>query len=227
MIRFSLRVLGFAAGVAAGCTSGTTGDAARRATADSLTIARTDSMARVRQDSVNRAQPGYIVDSILPTQVEVRRFRAAVGGTAVSALVGGASSPDALVARLAAAVSARDSAALRALAMSPREFIDLVYPSSPYARPPYRQAPGVLWSQIQLSSGTGFARLLDRLGGATLRIAAIACPGKPERQGDNVLHTNCTVRYAAGDTPLREGRLFGSILERRGRFKFVSFANMY
>lgn len=207
--------------------SGSGSDVAARARSDSLSAALADSAGRVRQDSINRAQPGYIVDSILPIDEEVRRFRAAVGGSAATALSGGAPSRDDLIARLAAAVSARDSAALRSLALSPREFIDLVYPSSPYTKPPYRQAPGLLWSQIQLPSGTGFVRLLERLGGKPLRVEALSCPGKPERQGDNLLHANCTVRFASGDAPLREGRLFGTILERRGRFKFVSFANMY
>lgn len=222
------RTAGFAVTLLlAACAPGAGADDASRVVADSSASAHTDSVARARQDSVNRTQPGYIVDSILPVEEEVRRFRAAVGGSVVTALSGAAASRHALVAQFAAAVSARDSSALRSLAVSPREFIDLVYPSSPYTKPPYRQAPGLLWSQIQLPSGTGFVRLLERLGGKPLRAEALTCPGRPERQGENLLHANCTVRFAAGDAPLREGRLFGTILERHGRFKFVSFANMY
>ena len=227
MVRSSFPPLLAVSLLAAACTSGVGSDAAARAGTDPFAAARADSVARARQDSVNRAQPGYIVYSILPIEEEVRRFRAVVGGTAISALAGGAPSPDSLVARFAAAVSARDTIALRALAVSPREFIDLVYPSSPYTKPPYRQSPGLLWSQIQLPSGTGFIRLLERLGGKPLHVDALSCPGRPEFQGENLLHASCTVRYASGDAPLREGRLFGTILERHGRFKFVSFANMY
>ncbi|MHB1311836.1 MAG: hypothetical protein ACYC3L_07440 [Gemmatimonadaceae bacterium] len=211
----------------AACTQSGGGDAATRAVTDSLAAVRADSVASARQDSINRAQPGYVVDSILPIEEEVRRFRAAVGGHAVSALADAAPSRDALVARFAAAVSARDSVALRALAVSPREFIDLVYPSSPNTKPPYVQAPGLLWSQIQLHSRSGFVRLLERLGGKPLHVQDLSCPATPERQGENLLHANCTVRFATGDAPLRDGRLFGTILERHGRFKFVSFANMY
>jgi len=228
IMRSSVRALSVVSLLVVACSSRSNDAVDAHARGDSLAVARADSGARARQDSINRTQPGYIVDSILPIEEEVRRFRAAVGGSAVTTLSGGAAaSRDALVAQFAAAVSARDSSALRSLAISPREFIDLVYPSSPYTRPPYRQAPGLLWSQIQLPSGTGFARLLERLGGKPLRIEALTCPGRPERQGENQLHANCTVRFALGGAPLREGRLFGTILERQGRFKFVSFANMY
>src|SRR3954471_18553957 len=51
--------------------------------ADSL---QRDSIARARQDSVNRAQPGYVVDSILPTEEAVRRFKQSLGGPEVTTL---------------------------------------------------------------------------------------------------------------------------------------------
>jgi hypothetical protein len=54
------------AGALAGCGEG------HAAAVDS---ARADSLTRARQDSVNRAQPGYIVDSILPIEEQLRRFR--------------------------------------------------------------------------------------------------------------------------------------------------------
>ncbi len=209
------------------CSTSAQKDAAAVARADSIAQARLDSIARVRQDSINRAQPGYVVDSILPVEEEVRRFSAAIGGKPVTALAHGAASADALVQRFAQALAASDSIALRNMALSAREFIDLVYPSSPYTKPPYRQSPSLLWSQIRNPSSSGYRRLLERLGGKPLRIAAVTCPGAPERQGANLLHTKCTVRFTSGSDPERPGVLFGTILERGGQFKFVSFSNMY
>lgn len=211
------------------CTQAPADSAAARVDAarDSVTRERADSIARARQDSINRAQPGYIVDSILPIAEEMRRFRSAVGGDAVNALRGGSDSRDGLVARFAEALAAGDSAALRQLAVTPRQFIDLVYPESPYTRPPYRQSPGLLWRQMQLPSGSGLRRLLDRHGGRPFRIETSRCPSSPEVQGNNRLHTGCTVRFVSGTDAPREGRLFGTIIERHGRFKFISFANMY
>ena len=107
---------------------------------DSVTAVRADSTARAKQDSINRAQPGYIVDSILPVEEELRRFRADLPD-APTRLVGGTDNRDALVAAFLHAVQARDSAALARLALTRAEFAYLVYPSSPYTVTPYRQAP--------------------------------------------------------------------------------------
>src|SRR4051812_12390606 len=61
---------------------------------------RSDSIARSRQDSIDRAQPGYVVDSVLPVEEEMRRFRAAVGGSEVAAFRRASATRDELVARL-------------------------------------------------------------------------------------------------------------------------------
>ncbi|MBX9928565.1 MAG: hypothetical protein K2X99_06580 [Gemmatimonadaceae bacterium] len=191
------------------------------------TAAQEDSLARARQDSINRARPDYIVDSILPVEEELRRFRAAIGGTPTTALTGGATSREELLARVSAAVERRDTLALQALALSAREFADLVYLSSPNARPPYRQAPGFVWSQIELRSRTGLRRLVERRGGLPLAPLALRCGARAEAQGENRLYTDCVITRLGprGDT-LRE-LLFGSIIERGGRFKVVSYANQF
>jgi hypothetical protein len=41
-------------------------------------------------------------------------------------------------------------------------------------------------------------------------------------EGENRLHERCEVRVNAAGTPTR---LFGTILERDGRFKFLGYAN--
>ncbi|MBM3908203.1 MAG: hypothetical protein FJ363_09035 [Gemmatimonadetes bacterium] len=213
--------------LAAGTACSSAADDPGRATADSLAAVRADSALRARQDAANRAQPGYIVDSILPIEEEVRRFRAAVGGAPATSLQQGAPSLDDLVQSFAAAVAARDTARLRTLALAPREFIDLVYPSSPFTKPPLRQAPALVWANIQHPSGSGLRRALARLGGRPLRIRVVTCADRPERQGGNLLHANCEATFASGDGADQRGQLFGTILERDGRFKFISYANMF
>ncbi|MHB1096704.1 MAG: hypothetical protein ACYC3F_11095 [Gemmatimonadaceae bacterium] len=188
---------------------------------------RADSLARARQDSINRASPGYIVDSILPVEEEIRRFRTAIGGSALTRLGESSASREALVARLAAAVAASDDRALGQTVVTAREFIDLVYPESPYTKPPYRQAPGLVWTLIHEPSESGRRRLLARLGGKPLTVSRVVCDGTPDVQGRNRLWRDCTVRYSSGSEMEHDGRLFGSILERDGRFKFMSLANQY
>ncbi|MDP1889498.1 MAG: hypothetical protein Q8K55_01285 [Gemmatimonadaceae bacterium] len=196
-------------------------------TTDPAGVQRADSIARARQDSVNRASPGYIVDSILSVEEEIRRFRAAIGGAAVTGLAEASASRESLVQRLVAAVTANDTAALQRTVVTAREFIDLVYPESPYTKPPYRQAPGLVWTLITEPSNSGRRRLLAKLGGKPLTISALTCPGAPDLQGRNRLWQSCTVRYTSDADSARTGRLFGSILERDGRFKFMSLANQY
>ena len=192
---------------------------------DSVTTARADSIAREKQDSINRAQPGYIIDSILPVEEELRRFRADIPG-APSRLVDAADSRDALVAAFLRAVEARDRAALTRLALTRAEFAYLVYPGSTFTAPPYRQAPGLVWMHIQRGSAAGVARLIERFGGRPLRLAGYRCDPQPERQGANSLWTNCALRLTPFDSAsARSMRLFGTVIQRAGRFKFVGYAN--
>lgn len=194
------------------------------APADSL---RADSLARARQDSVNRAQPGYVVDSILPVAEELRRFRAALPGDSAVALTGGSASREALVRRFVRALSANDTADLRLMAVRSREFADLYYPDSPYTHEPYRQSPALAWSLIQNPGTSGLTRLVRRLGGTPMRYVSHRCEPTVVHEGRNSRHTGCLVRLvdAAGDTVTK--RYFGSILERDGRFKFLSYTNQF
>jgi hypothetical protein len=189
---------------------------------------RADSIARAHQDSLNRAQPGYIIDSVFPVEEELRRFRAAIGGTTVTSLQHGSDSREALVRRLVGAVAAQDTAQLRDMALTAREFADLVYPSSPYTRPPYRQAPSLVWMQMMNPSVSGFKRLMARRGGVQFTYVGHTCKPTAERQGANKLWLDCTVRLvnpAEHDTTSQ--RWFGTIIERDGRFKIVSYANQF
>lgn len=196
----------------------------RNAATDSATA---DSLTRARQDSVNRTLPGYIVDSILPVGEELRRFRAAIGGPQTSMLEGGEKSRDALAAKFIRSLASNDTAALRSMVLTAREFGDLVYPESQYTHPPYQQPVGLVWSSIQNSGNSGFKRLLRRLGGMALQYEGLRCQAPAERMGDNVIWPRCILRAAEPGERIRDRRLFGSIIARHGRYKFVSYANEF
>ena len=187
--------------------------------------ARADSVARARQDSTNRAQPGYVIDSILPPAEELRRFRAALPGDSASRLAGGESSRTALVRRFVRALAASDTADLRMMAVHGREFADLYYPDSPYSRPPYHQPPSLAWRLIQDPSTTGLTKLLRRLGGTRLSFVTERCDPRVVREGRTTRYVGClvTVVTPSGDTASK--RYFGSIIERDHQFKFLSYTN--
>jgi len=171
------------------------------------------------------SQPGGVVDSILPPEEEIRRFRLTAPGTP-SALTGGAISRDGLVRRWVRALERGDTLALAGMLLNAEEFITFYYPESPYTRPPYRQSPRVRWMLMRNVNDQGATRVLRRHGGASLGFRGYQCPWDPEILGRNRIWTGCAVRFVeAGDVV--ERRLFGPILERGGRFKFLTYGSAY
>lgn len=165
-----------------------------------------------------------VVDSVVPRDEALRRFRTGLGEP--RDLDGSAArSRDALVRAFVRAVEAGDTAAARALTLTRAEFGWLYYPTTPQGLPPYDLSPSLLWFLTQGGTDKGLRRLLDERGGGPLRYAGYRCDPRSSREGENTLWGPCVVRrvQAPGDTV--EERLFGLILERAGRFKFVSLAN--
>lgn len=192
-----------------------------------LTGCRGDMAAASRRAQAAHADSvvatGGVVDSILPMAEHLRRFRE--GLTATDTLRHASPTRDALVDRLARAIASRDSADLNAMVLDRGEFAWLYYPSSMLSRPPYEAPPELLWGQILAASNEGARKLVAHLGGVSKASAeAIRCP-EPKTEGANQLYERCTVRFRApGRTPL-EGILFGTIIARDGRFKFIGLSN--
>jgi hypothetical protein len=157
----------------------------------------------------------------------MRRFRAALGRNVSVDLSDASASREKLVRRFVRDLATADTIDLKRAVISAREFVDLLYPTSPNARPPYRQSPAFVWMQIAGQSASGLARVVHRRAPQQLAYAGHECDSKPEVQGQNRLWLRCRVRLVspAGDTTTQ--RLFGTILERAGRFKFVSYANQF
>ena len=117
----------------------------------------------------------------------------------------------------------RDTAQLRAMVMTRREFAYLYYPTSPFTRAPTKQEAGLAWFLHVNNSQKGAARLFDRFGGRTLRIIN-ACKGPVRVEGDNRMWDDCVQRIVEG-TDTTSIRLFGGIYERNGRFKIFSYSS--
>lgn len=134
----------------------------------------------------------------------------------------GPPSRDSLVQLFERALAKRDTAGLGELQITREEFAYLYYPDSKMARPPYELGPDMTWMQIQSQSDRGLRRLVAKYGGRKIRIRGLECLA-PERQSAVVIH-QCAVRTSEGvDSAPKQ--LFGSIIEREGRFKLVGYAN--
>jgi len=191
---------------------------------DSAILARRAEADRARQDSIVRARPGYIIDSILPVEEEIRRFQATIA-TRPAGFSHGASSRSALVARFVQALERNDTTALVRLVVDRAEFGYLVYPTSPNAAPPYRQSPDLVWLLRSAATEKAASRLLGRFGSKPLGYTGFACPGAANRQGANTVWSGCVVKHVTSDGDSVRLRMFDAIVARDGRFKFLSLAN--
>lgn len=152
------------------------------------------------------------------------RFRRSVPTR--EALVGGAEDREALVESFVTALARRDTAALRHLVLDAGEFAWLYYPTAREALPPYSLPPDLMWFRNDGLSQQGLAVALETLGGRHPRYAGHACPAAPRIEGKNRLWGYCQVRLLVdGAADTTTAGLFGLIVEREGRYKFVSYAN--
>ena len=188
--------------------------------------AHADSLELARQDSINRVQPGYIVDSILPMEEQLRRFRVGLRDTPHE-FAGGESSEDALVRSFVRSLESADTAALVRLTISRAEFAYLVFPDSPFSRAPYAQAPDLVWMRHATASATGLGRLLDRFGGTSIGYRSWHCDRKPAFEGSNRIVGGCRVVFSQARDYSKQLSLFNAIIERHGRYKIFSYANAF
>ena len=194
--------------IAAACTGDRTSPTPDTTTADEL-----------------QRRPGYVIDSIRPMSEEIRLFQDSAGAEPDS-LRDGAPTREALVSRFMAALSARDSAALAALHLNRAEFAYFYFPASRFSAPPYELPPSLVWQQMTAESNKGIGEALRLLGGNDIEYRGHECGAAPEPFGAGQTWGGCRVAWrvtTVGDTA--SAILFGSILERGGRFKFVSYTN--
>ncbi len=167
---------------------------------------------------------GGVVDSILPIDEHLRRFRATLTEQP-DTLRHASVSIDSLVRRWGKAVSAMDTAALNAMTLDRAEFAWLYYPGSKLSKPPYEAPPELLWEQVLANSDGGARQLFARFGGKPFVIERVNCPAPSDTTESSVVYSECRVRVRPGNGRSVEDRLFGSIVEHRGRFKFLGYAN--
>lgn len=175
-----------------------------------------------RPDSMTSA-PAGIIDSILPPGEALRRFQANLAP--VTELSASIRSRDTLVARFTSAIESGDSAALKSLLVSKDEYAFLYFPTSAYSRKPYELPPEIAWLLSEQNSIKGFTRLARRLGMKRLGLRGYEC-ADPVTEGTNRFWRACRVTYIdpANGFPVTKA-LFGAIMERDGRYKFLSYAN--
>jgi hypothetical protein len=166
--------------------------------------------------AANRAPAAHTEYSI---EAELAAFRA-LDSSPVPPYLDGPTSIDSLVSQFARSLSRRDTAGLRHLQITRSEFAYLYYPETRLSRPPYELDPATMWTQISSQREAGARRLVAKYGETDFRIRKLVCQ-PPDEQNLIVIH-QCSVATNRDSSPRQ---LFGSIVERNGRFKFVGLAN--
>jgi hypothetical protein len=169
------------------------------------------------------------VDVAIDRTAELAKFRDEAGAaTEPAALVGGASSRDALIREFVAALASSDTVAFRRLMVSGGEFAWFYYPGHPLVAPPYNMPPALLWMQIVQRSNKGLFRALERFSGDGLTLERWSCADAPKfRYGASTVWERCTLHLRGGRAPAEPLQLFGEIIERDGRVKFVDYTNPF
>lgn len=190
-----------------------------------LVVASCEGMggAMGERDAVARASAS-VVDTVYPLDEELRRFRATLTEVP-DRLSGGAQSRDALIERFVRSIETSDTLAFQDMLITPAEFGHLYYPHTMYTEAPYYLPPSLLWFQMENATSRGSGRIMSRLFGRPLHVTGYRCSEEPEAQGLNRIWSRCVLRIDPPDAEPYDFRLFGSILERDGIFKFLSYSN--
>lgn len=117
----------------------------------------------------------------------------------------------------------RDADRLRALALDEREFREHVWPELPASRPERNLPMSYVWSDLHQKSEASLGRILAGLGGQTYQLVSIRFAGATTPYRSFLVHRQAvlTVKNHAGAQ--RELRVFGSVVEKNGRFKVFSY----
>lgn len=143
--------------------------------------------------------------------------------TAAAPLAGSEATPEAVARRALEEIAAGDREALLSIALSETEFREVVYPELPASRPERNTSADFVWSSLHQKSRNSLAFTLDRYAGQPLELVAVDFLGETTDYHSYRVHrkTALTVRTPEGGR--RVVRLFGSMIERGGRYKIFSF----
>lgn len=175
------------------------------------------------QAAATRPERSMVVDSALPMPELLARFQAASAARPDS-LAGGTQAMESLVQRYLAALQRSDTSGIRQLAVSRAEYAHLVFPGSVMARPPYELDPEVAWMLLEVESEKGVSRALAFVNAQLVAYAGVHCP-EPRIDRASRSWRGCTVALRHPDNSRSTARLFGEIVEVKGRHKFLSYAN--
>jgi hypothetical protein len=179
-------------------------------------------VACAKRDETPPRHVEEVVDSVIPREEALRRFRDGV--PEVRELSGGASSREALATAVTRALATRDTATLRTLLLSKAEFAWVYYPTAAQGLPPYDLAPALYWFTLEGRNGRALSAMLNDPRQIGARYAGHDCGSAGAREGENTLWGPCTLRSTTPGGDTLAARILSLVIERGGKWKVVSYS---
>jgi len=131
--------------------------------------------------------------------------------------------PEALAHAVLDAVADNDRASLERLTLGEGEFRDLVWPELPAARPERNLPADYVWTDLHQKSRAALGQLLARHGGRRYQLESVTFSGESTVYATFQVkrESELFVRDTAGT--VHGLRAFGSMVNRRGRYKVFSY----
>lgn len=117
----------------------------------------------------------------------------------------------------------RDVSALQRLAVNEQEFRDHVWPELPSARPERNLPLQYVWGDLSQKSQAALGVTLARRGGQHYDLISVRFSAGTTRYDSYQIHRKAALTVKDADGAVTELRLFGSVLEKEGRFKVFSY----
>jgi hypothetical protein len=144
------------------------------------------------------------------------------GCTSIPPLANTSESPEALARAVLDAIHARDRTRLDALALSPQEFEDHVWPSLPAARPERNLPVSYVWGDLHQKSDLALTSALNAHAGRRYELLAVSFAGVTPYAGYRV-HREAVFRVRDAGGSESDLRVCGSMIEKDGRWKVFSY----
>jgi len=144
-------------------------------------------------------------------------------GGSSSSLADSHESPEALTRAVLIAMERKDTNALNALALSEQEFRAHVWPELPASRPERNLPFSYVWGDLHQKSEARLAQTLALHGGAKYSLTAVRFRGETTVYPSYRVHRESEIAVRDPQNREQNVRLFGSVIEKAGRFKVFSY----
>jgi hypothetical protein len=121
------------------------------------------------------------------------------------------------------AVESNDPDALLKLRINEREFKKYLWPEFPASDPKMNVPFSFAWGNLDQKSEKGARRALSQYGGNAYRFETIYFQEKTEEYSGFKLYSQSVIVAKDNDGNLHELQFCGSIVERNGEYKFLSY----